>query len=117
MSKNKETLYHCSDCNYKTQKKYNFYCHIKSKKHHQNVVKCCDDNDTDEDDEENNIYLAKIKNFEKKTINKEKLDEYNNKLNSNIKNTMLKSYDLFLNDKYDVVLNQKTIERVKNFFQ
>ena len=27
------------------------------------------------------------------------------------------SYDLFLNDKYDVILNQKTIERVKNFFQ
>jgi hypothetical protein len=24
---------------------------------------------------------------------------------------------LFLNKKYDVVLNQKTIERVKNFFQ
>ena len=63
MSKNKETLYHCSDCNYKTQKKYNFYCHIKSKKHHQNVVKCCDDNDTDEDDEENNIYLCEICNY------------------------------------------------------
>ena len=30
---------------------------------------------------------------------------------------MLKSYDLFLNDKYKVELNQKTIERVKNFFQ
>ena len=64
MSKNKETLYYCSDCNYKTQKKYNFYCHIKSKKHHQNVVKCCDDNDNDEDDnEENNIYLCEICNY------------------------------------------------------
>ena len=30
---------------------------------------------------------------------------------------MLKSYDLFLNDKYDVEINQKTIERVKNYFQ
>ena len=59
MSKNKETLYYCSDCNYKTQKKYNFYCHIKSKKHHQNVVKCCDDND----DDENNIYLCEICNY------------------------------------------------------
>ena len=28
---------------------------------------------------------------------------------------MLKSYDLFLNEKYNVVLNQKTIERVKNY--
>ncbi len=68
-------------------------------------------------DDENNIYLAKIKNFKNRTVNKEKLGEYSNKLNSNIKNTMLKSYDLFLNDKYDVILNQKTIERVKNFFQ
>ena len=46
-----------------------------------------------------------------------KFKEYINKQNSNIKNSMLKSYDLFLNDKYKVVLNQKTIERVKNFFQ
>ena len=34
-----------------------------------------------------------------------------------VKNSMLKSYDLYLNNKYKVVLNQKTIERVKNFFQ
>ena len=39
------------------------------------------------------------------------------KQNSNMKNTMLKSYDIYLNDKYEVELNQKTIERVKNFFQ
>ena len=34
-----------------------------------------------------------------------------------MKNDMLKTYDLFLNKKYDVVSNQKTLERVKNFFQ
>ena len=68
-------------------------------------------------DEKNNIYLAKVKNFQNEEVNKEKLAEYANKQNSYIKNTMLKSYDLFLNDKYNVVLNQKTIERVKNFFQ
>ena len=33
------------------------------------------------------------------------------------RNNILKSYDLLLNDKYNVVLNQNTIERVKNFFQ
>jgi len=57
MSKNKETLYYCSDCKYKTQKKYNFNCHIKSKKHYQNVVKC------DDDDDDNNIYLCEICNY------------------------------------------------------
>ena len=65
-----------------------------------------------------NIYLAKIKNFQNETmVNKDKLNEYVGKQNSNLKNNMLKSYDLYLNSRYDVKLNQKTIERVKNFFQ
>ena len=68
-------------------------------------------------DEEDNIYIAKVKKFQNVSKDNEKFKEYANKQNSNIKNTMLKSYDLFLNDKYNVVLNQKTIERVKNFFQ
>ncbi len=68
-------------------------------------------------DEKDNIYIAKVKKFQNVSDNNAKLEEYFNKQNSNIKNTMLKSYDLFLNDKYDVILNQKTIERVKNFFQ
>ncbi len=70
-------------------------------------------------DEQNNIYLAKVKKIQNKLIkNDEKvLNEYTNKQNSYIKNEMLKSYDLYLNNKYKVTLNQKTIERVKNFFQ
>ena len=68
-------------------------------------------------DEKNNVYVAKIKEFTNKPIDDKKFQEYVNKQNSNIKNSMLKSYDLFLNEKYKVVLNQKTIERVKNFFQ
>ncbi len=68
-------------------------------------------------DEKNNIYLAKVKKFKNQKIEDKKIKEYINKQNSYIKNSMLKSYDLFLNNKYNVVLNQKTIERVKNFFQ
>ncbi|MBD1158964.1 SurA N-terminal domain-containing protein [Pelagibacterales bacterium SAG-MED19] len=68
-------------------------------------------------DDQNNIYIAKVKKFQNESKNNEKFKEYANKQNSNLKNTMLKSYDLFLNDKYNVILNQKTIERVKNFFQ
>jgi len=70
-------------------------------------------------DEKNNIYLAKIKKFQKVKldINSDKFKEYVEKQNSNNKNTLLKSYDLFLNEKYSVILNQKTVERVKNFFQ
>ena len=70
-------------------------------------------------DEKNNIYLAKIKKIHYQNIKnkKEKLEEYKSKQNTNTKNSILKSYDLFLNEKYNVVLNQKTIERVKNFFK
>ena len=70
-------------------------------------------------DEKNNVYLAKVKKYEKKIVNQDdkKLNEYVNKQNSNLKNSMLRSYDLYLNNKYKVELNQKTIERVKNFFQ
>ena len=70
-------------------------------------------------DKKNNIYLAKIKRVQNVSINKgnNELKEYKDKQNSNMKNDMLKTYDLFLNKKYDVVINQKTLERVKNFFQ
>ena len=70
-------------------------------------------------DEKNNIYLAKVKKFEEVTVsaNDEKFQEYISKQKTNSKNNLLKSYDLLLNDKYNVSLNQKTIQRVKNFFQ
>jgi peptidyl-prolyl cis-trans isomerase D len=70
-------------------------------------------------DEKNNIYLAKIKKFHKKLMkkNNDELNDYLIKQNSKSKNTLLKSYDLFLKDKYNIILNQKAIERVRNSFQ
>ncbi len=67
----------------------------------------------------NEVYLAKIKSINNENINTndEKFKEYIKKQNTNTKNNILRSYDFFLNEKYNVVLNQKTIERVKNFFQ
>ena len=70
-------------------------------------------------DDKNNIYLAKIKNFINENFdgNDKNYNEYSIKEKSINRNTMLKSYDMFLSDKYDIVINQKSIERVKNFFQ
>jgi len=70
-------------------------------------------------DDKDNIYLAKIKKYEKQSIdmNSDKFDEYIKKENSNNKNTLLKSYDLLLNNKYEVTLYQKTIDRVKYNFK
>ena len=70
-------------------------------------------------DEENNIYLAMIKNFRNENIdtNNDNFNEFINKQNSNNKKSILKSYDMLLSDKYNITLNQKTIERVENYFQ
>ena len=70
-------------------------------------------------DEKEKIYLTKIISYEDKNVDQksENFKSYINKENSNNRNNILKSYDIFLNDKYKVVLYQKTIERVKNFFQ
>ena len=70
-------------------------------------------------DDKDNIYLAKVKKYEKQSIdmNSDKFDEYLKKENSNNKNTLLKSYDLLLNNKYEVTLYQKTIDRVKYNFK
>ena len=70
-------------------------------------------------DEKNNIYLARIKDIQiqNANIDDKKFDEYSLKQNTNTKNSILKTYDLLLNSKYDVVMNEKAIERVKNFLK
>ena len=70
-------------------------------------------------DEEKNIYLIKIKNSSQNNFNKndENYLKFVNKMNTDKRTTILKSYDLLLNDKYKVQLNQKTIDRVKNYFK
>ena len=70
-------------------------------------------------DEKNNIYLARIKDIQiqNANIDDKKFDEYSLKQNTNNKNSILKTYDLLLNSKYDVVMNEKAIERVKNFLK
>ena len=66
-------------------------------------------------DEQNNIYLAKVKKFEKVSFTDDNYNDNLGKQNSNARQSILRSYDIFLNDKYEFTLNQKTIQRVKNF--
>jgi peptidyl-prolyl cis-trans isomerase D len=70
-------------------------------------------------DEKNKIYLTKIKKFEDKIVDIDSKDfeAFIKKENTNNRNEILKSYDIYLNKKYNVVINQKTVDRVKNFFQ
>ena len=67
----------------------------------------------------NQIFLVKIKDVIKNNINKQG-DEYKgfvNSQNTNNRKSILQSYDTLLNNKYQVQLNQKTIDRIKNYFK
>ena len=70
-------------------------------------------------DEKNSIFLAKVKNITKNRINKdsEKFLNYNNQANIKIRDTIYKSYDYYIAEKYNVKINEKTLERVKNYFK
>ena len=70
-------------------------------------------------DKKNNIYLVYINNIISKNItnNDGKMKLYSNQSVKNIKNNLYKSYDLLMNDKYKVKLNQKTLDRIKNHFK
>ncbi len=68
---------------------------------------------------ENKIYLVKITGFNKNQFNKED-EDYKNFVNNEFTNTrksILAAYDQLLTSKYQVQLNQKTIDRVKNYFK
>ena len=68
---------------------------------------------------EDKIYLVKITGTNKNSFNKtdEKYIKFVNSQNTNNRKSILQSYDQLLNDKYQVQLNQKTIDRVKNYFK
>ena len=70
-------------------------------------------------DVKKNVYLAKIVNFRETSTNidKEEFIKFIDKYKSKNKKNFLISYDVILNDKYKVTVNQKTLDRVKNYFQ
>jgi peptidyl-prolyl cis-trans isomerase D len=70
-------------------------------------------------DMENMIYLVKLVNSKKNIFSKtdESYLKFIKDQNTNNRKSILQSYDQLLNNKYQVQLNQKTIDRVKNYFK
>ena len=70
-------------------------------------------------DSEKNIYLLRI--IDQRISNISKDSELKNiyllESNNEIKNKIFQSYDSHLNSKYDIKINEKTLERVKNYFR
>ena len=70
-------------------------------------------------DNDDNIYLVKIVKINNENISKnsDEFINYKNKSKIKLKDQMYSTYDNFLSDKYKVKINQKTLERVKNYFK
>ena len=66
----------------------------------------------------NNIYLAYIKEIiDEKKITKADSKNYLLKSNSELRDTLYSSYDIYLSEKYEIKVFQNTIERLKNNFR
>ena len=66
----------------------------------------------------NNIYLAYIKKINNDAqIEQIELQNYLLKSNSEIRDTLYSSYDIYLSKKYEIKVYQSTIERLKNNFR
>ena len=66
----------------------------------------------------NNIYLAYIKKIiNENEISENDLKNYLLKSNSEIRDTLYSSYDIYLSEKYEIKVFQNTIERLKNNFR
>ena len=65
------------------------------------------------------IFIAKTVKYEDQTIsqNSNEFNAVSNEASAENRNSLLKSYDYLLNDKYKVNVNEKTLNRVKNYFR
>jgi peptidyl-prolyl cis-trans isomerase D len=70
-------------------------------------------------DDKDNIFIAKTLNFEDKDFSQSSsnFNAISNEASAENRNELLKSYDYLLNDKYKVVINDKTLTRIKNYFR
>ena len=70
-------------------------------------------------DKEDNVFVAKVIRQKDITIeqNSNKFNTTSNEASAENRNSILKSYDFLLNSKYKVTVNEKTLDRVKNYFR
>ena len=70
-------------------------------------------------DENNNVFVSKIVDYQEQNISKNssEFNTFSNEASAKNRNSILRSYDFLLSDKYKIVINEKTLERVKNYFR
>ena len=70
-------------------------------------------------DKNNNIFLVKIVEFKKNFFSEtdENYIQFIKNQNTNNRQSILQSYDQLINNKYQVKVNQKSVDRIKNYFK
>ena len=70
-------------------------------------------------DKKDNIFVARVISYENISIsqNSNEFNKISNEASAENRNGILKSYDYLLNNKYKVIVNEKTLVRVKNYFR
>ena len=70
-------------------------------------------------DDNNNVYIVKIKNIYENNLNKNNKENkmFTDQTNINLRDNLYNSYDILLNEKYKIEVNEKTLERMKNYFR
>ena len=70
-------------------------------------------------DTKNNVYLAKIKNINENNLNKnsQESESFSKQTNKKIQDRLYNSYDFLLNEKYKITINEKALDRMKNYFR
>ena len=70
-------------------------------------------------DKKDNIFIAKVVDYQDINIsqNSKEFNSLSNEASAQNRNGILKSYDYLLNNKYKVIVNEKTLDRVKNYFR
>ena len=70
-------------------------------------------------DTKNNVYLAKIKNINENNLNKnsQENESFAKQTNKKMQDRLYNSYDFLLNEKYKITINEKTLDRMKNYFR
>ena len=70
-------------------------------------------------DNDKNIYIINVVNIINKNISKDSNDylNYNTQANIKTRDNMYSSYDLLLNERYKIKINQKVLDRIKNYFR
>ena len=70
-------------------------------------------------DKNNNVYLVRLKNIDENNLIKNSDEKIilSNQTNSELRDMLYNSYDFLLNEKYNIEVNEKTLERMKNYFR